>query len=423
MKRSWMIEEVGSYLYGYLKDGTVQIDSILKQNVSVDRLQDLLKLRLMKQECTIAYMKSLENGLTSIKSSTKANTQESYFEVRGEINWQETLQKRMQSNPKDRFHFTIQESERTFNTVENLVLKALLVKLDAYCFDDRFLTQFDSRSWYQDVIATRNNVRVALHHNVYVSRIVEQTVTDRMIEKVKSHRKPIYREAAHLLANIRKMESGDYTQQQLLEVLHEFFIIPANEDVLFELYWIVQILKQQSNVVYSIMDGNGTKVASWADGEYDISLYHNSIGSGRIKFRIYRDELLNSSNSYLNQVVNAFDSYKALAKSIFHVEKSPIYWRGRPDILIEKVNRYTDTLCSIVIGEIKNTESLEYALQGLKELTHYMAYAKNSNSEFLANTAIDIHGLLCLGEIPLNESFIDNVQVVSLRNKEITLTL
>ena len=423
MKRSWMIEEVGSYLYGYLKDGTVQIDSILKRNVSVDRLHDLLKLRLMKHERTIAFMKLLENGLTSIKSSTKANIQESYFEVRGEINWQETLQKRMQSNPKDRFHFTIQESERTFNTVENLVLKAVLVKLELYCYDDRFLTQFDSRSWYQDVIAARKNVRAALHHNIYVSRIGEQPVTNRMIEKVKSHRKPIYREAAHLLARIRKMENGDYTQQQLQDVLHEFFILPANEDVLFELYWIVQILKQQNNVVYSIMDGNGTKVASWADDEYDVSLYHNSVGSGSIKFMIHRNELLNSSNAYLNQEVKAIDRYNALAKSIFHVEKSLIYWRGRPDILIEKVHRGTNTLCSIVIGEIKNTESLEYASQGLKELTQYMAYAKNSDNEYIADTDIGIQGLLCLGEIPLNDSFIDNVQVVSLRNKEMVLNI
>lgn len=423
MKHSWMIEEVGSYLYGYLKDGTVQIDSILKRNVSVDRLQDLLKLRIMKHERTIAFMKSLENGLTSIKSSTKANIQESYFEVRGEINWQETLQKRMQSNPKDRFHFTIQETERTFNTVENVVLKAVLVKLAFYCYDDRFLTQFDSRSWYQEIIAVRNNVRVALHHNVYVSRIVEQPVTDRMIEKVRSHRKPIYREAAHVLAHIRKIENGNYTKQQLLDVLHEFFIFPANEDVLFELYWIVQILKQQSDVIYSIMDGTGTKVASWSDCEYDVSLYHNSIGSGRIKFMIHRNELLNSSNAYLNQEVKAIDSYNALAKSIFHVEKSSIYWRGRPDILIEKVHRETNTLCFIVIGEIKNTESLEYASQGLKELTQYMAYAKNSDSEYIADTDIGIQGLLCLGVIPLNESFIDNVQVVSLRNKEMSLKL
>lgn len=423
MKRSWMIEEVGSYLYGYLKDGTVQIDSILKQHVSVDRLQDLLKLRLMKHERTIAFMKSLENGLMSIKSSTKANIQESYFEIRGEINWQETLQKRMQSNPKDHFYFTIQESERTFNTVENLVLKAVLVKLDLYCYDDRFLTQFNSRSWYQDIMAARNNVRVALHHNVYVSRILEEPVTNRMIEKVKSHRKPIYREAAHILARIQKIENGDYTQQQLLDVLHEFFVIPANEDVLFELYWIVQILKKQSNIVYSIMDGNGTKVASWADDQYDISIYHNSIGSGRIKFMIHRNELLNSSNAYLNQEVKAINNYNAMAKNFFSVEKSSIYWRGRPDILIEKVHRGTNRLRSIIIGEIKNTESLEYASQGLKELTQYMSYAKNSDNKYIADTDIDIQGILCLGEISLNKSYMDNVQVVSLRNKEVLLKI
>lgn len=420
MKHEWMIEEVCSYLYGYLKEGTVHIDSFIrKTDVSINRLQDLLKLRFIKNERTIAFMKSLEDELYSIKSTTSSNMQESYYEVRGEILWQETLYSRFQTNPKDRYRFITKETERTFNTDENLVLKELLGKLYMYCFEDQFLSAFKFRPWYDEVMVTRRNVKIALFHNVYISRIERGNISDRIIAKVKLHRKGIYREAGHLLSFIRKIERGDFTSNELLEVLHEFFIIPTNEDVLFELYWIVQILKQQSNVTYYLMNGTNSEVASWKEDEFDVHLYHNSTGSSLVQFNIHSDELANSANAYLIHEMQSFYQYNEMAKSFFNLDKSLNYWRGRPDLLIEKINRQTNELSSVVIGEIKNTQSIGYASQGLMELIEYIHLAKDKSGKYLKDTDIQIQGLLCIGATGLREMEKDNVKVVSLFNKEI----
>ncbi|GGA40714.1 hypothetical protein [Psychrobacillus lasiicapitis] len=422
MKYEWMIDEVSSYLYGYLKDGVIQIDSFIhKAHFSIDRLQDLLKLRFIKNKRTLIFMNSLEGALGSIKSSTDSNTLESYHEVRGEILWEETLQRRLQTNPKDSFRFITRETERTFNTDENLVLKELLVKLYNYCFDDQFLNIFASRPWYEEVLNNRDFVEKALYQNVYVSRIVRKNVSDRTINKVKSHRKKIYREAAHLLFFIRKIEQEDFTPEQLTEVLHEFFIIPTNEDVLFELYWIVQILKQQNNVTYYLMDGTNSKVASWADGEFDVHLYHNSTGSKFVKFQIHIDELADSANPYLIHKMQSIHQYRELAKTFFNVDKSAIYWGGRPDILIEKVDRKMNRLDSLVIGEIKNTQKMDYVSKGLSELIDYMYLVKNDRGQYLVDTNVQIKGLLCVGAIELKEVEKEKIKVATLFTKDLLI--
>ena len=419
MKFEWMISEVSNYLYGYLKDGVVQVDSVIHHaDFSIDRLQDLLKLRFIKSNRTIAFMKSLEKELASIKSSTDSNTIESYYEVRGEILWEETLQRRLQTNPKDHYRFITRETERTFNTDENLVLKELLSKLYAYCYDDQFLNLFTARLWYEDIMKHRGHVEDALYHNIYLSKIERRHVSNRIVNKVKSHRKKIYREAAHLLYFIRKIEEGDYTSDQLADVLHEFFILPANEDVLFELYWIVQILKKQTDAVYYLMDGTNSKVASWADGEHDFHMYHDSGGSNLVKFSVHSDEILGSANPYLIHESRSFYKYNQLAKSFFNQEKSLNYWRGRPDILIEKVNRQTKQLAGLVIGEIKNTQDINYASKGLSELISYMHLVKDKEGEYLTDGDIEVKGLLCLGEIEVDRVEKENVTVVSLFNKD-----
>lgn len=410
-----MIDEVCSYLYGYLKEGVIQIDSVLhKADVTINHLQDLLKLRFIKNNRTIAFMNSLEVGLATIKSSTDSQTRESYYEVRGEIIWQETLQRRLQTNPKDPYRFVTRETERTFQTDENLVLKELLIKLYHYCFDDRFLSIFTSRPWYEDVIHTRAFVENSLFRNVYISRIEQQDVSDRTIEKVKFHRKKIYQEAAYLLDFIRKIERGSFTSEELTEVIHEFFIIPSNEDVLFELYWIVQILKRQENVTYYLMDGTNSQVASWKNGEFDVHLYHDNTGSNQIQFCIHSDELKGSTNPYLIQEMLSFEQYNEMAKTFFNLDKSLSYWRGRPDILIEKVHRETNQLIELVIGEIKNTQSISYASQGLSELLTYIHLVKSKNGQYLLNSKVDVKGLLCVGTIDIREMEKENITVVPL---------
>lgn len=410
-----MVEEVSAHLYGYLKEGTVHVDSVFhKAHPTIDRLEDLLKLRFIKNERTVAFMQALEHELSSIKSSTDSRMIETYFEVRGEVMWQETSQRRLETNPQDRFRFVTRETERTFQTDENLILKELLLKMHYYCFEDPFLSIFQGRPWYEEVMESREVVEKGLFHNVYVSRIKRRNVSNRTIEKTKSHRKRIYREAAQLLSSIRKAERGEFSSEELHEVLHEFFIMPSNKDVLFELYWIVQIIKQQEDVTYHLMDGTSSKIASWTDGEHDLHLYHDSTGSNRVKFHIHSDELKESANPYLIQETKSFQQYNDLAKTFFNQDKSLSYWRGRPDILLEKVETKTNRLIEVTIGEIKNTQSIQYASKGLSELLTYIHFIKEENGRYLMGEEVEVKGLLCVGAMKLHQVEKDNIKVFSL---------
>lgn len=74
----------------------------------------------------------------------------------------------------------------------------------------------------------------------------------------------------------------------------------------------------------------------------------------------------------------------------------------------------SNELVKVIIGEIKNTSSVDYAMTGLKELVTYMHLVKNNKQEYLYDGDINVLGVLCVDHMSFNQSNeLDEVKVVA----------
>ncbi|WP_416150244.1 hypothetical protein ACM26V_04450 [Salipaludibacillus sp. HK11] len=403
-----LLEEISGYLHGYLKAGKVNfLPFYSKTNVNIKNLKQLLTIRFLLQNETIEFVRSLPTLLKKFNTSTVLQKDTYYGEVRGQIDWGETTKERMARNYRDKTIYSTSESVRSYTTPENLVLKELMSILYKTLYRDAYIEGFNKASWFNEWVDLREIVSHVYKKNIYLQRVDEAHVSDRLIQKTMGHRKKLYRDAASLLKNYRKLTNGSYDEEDITSILRETFIAPDNMDVLFELYWIVKLINQQTNQseLY-LMDGSQNKVASWEKDNFHYTIYHDSTGSGKTKFHLKSTEIANSNNLFLKQKYHAFQIQNEIQQKVFGKMPSENLWRGRPDFLIEVKDKKSDELIKVVIGEVKNTSRIEYAITGLKELLDYIHFVKNNKDEYLFGSPVQVEGVLCLGGVSINENVI-----------------
>lgn len=400
VKEEELLEEISGFLHGYLKSGTIKINSFLsKINPNISNLQQLLTIRFLLKEDTIQFVKDLPHLIKNFKTTTVLKNDVHFGEIRGQIDWNETIKERLSINYFDKTIFSTNESVRSYNTPENLVLKELLIILYSILFENDYIKGFEKSKWFQDWQELKGSIQHTLRKNIYLQRVDYKQVSDRSVTKLINHRNQLYRNAAKLLLTYRSLMEGQFSQKDLEVLLRETFIAPDNVDVLFELYWVVQVIKQNSeNSTLHLLDGTQNMVASWEKEEYLYQIYHDSCGSGIVKFNVEASEIAESEHPYLKQKYNSFTTSRLLAKSIFGRNKENSIWRGRPDFLVEVFHKHTNVLISLTIGEVKNTANIDYAITGMEELLDYIYLVKKNNSDYLIELGIPIRGILCVGD-------------------------
>ncbi|MGP4039020.1 hypothetical protein ACTWP4_03785 [Gracilibacillus sp. D59] len=414
-KEDEILEEISGYLHGYLKSGNVRIHSFLsKMNVNISNLQQLLTIRFLLLSETKHFVKRLPFLLKHFKTTTVTHKETNMGEVKGQIDWSETMKSRLARNYKDRTIFTTNESVRSYDTPENLVLKELLGILYKLLFKDSYLKGFEKAAWFSGWQELKSNIEYAFKHNVYLQRVNQAYVSDRTVQKTLNHRNKLYREAARLLLSYRKITHGQYNQDDLKILLRETFIAPENQDVLFELYWIIKIIKQHTDKSQlHLMDGGQNKVATWEDASHIHHLYHDSTGSDSVIFHVPISEIEGSQHPYLQQKYQSLETTKGLAKNIFGRNITSNLWQGRPDFLIETYERSTNKLTQLTIGEVKNTSRIEYATTGLEELVEYLYLVKDRKGRYLLSSEVNVQGVLCLDQVEFDDSDFGMVEVLS----------
>src|SRR5690606_6399880 len=111
-------------------------------------------------------------------------------------------------------------------------------------------------------------------------------------------------------------------------------------DVLFELYYVVKLLKSYSGKrKFYLLDGRQNSVASWEDEEKSYQLYHDSTGSQSRRFLVGLDEVADSHHPYLIRKRDAILAYHEMAAGLFDEKKMNHLWRGRPDFILEIYNK------------------------------------------------------------------------------------
>lgn len=403
VKEEDLLEEIAGYLHGYLKAGKIRVNTFFsKINVNISNLEQLLTVRFLLKKETKDFVEKLPMMLKRFKTTTMLRTETNIGIVKGQINWEETTKERLARNYRDRTIFSTSESIRSYNTPENIVLKEILGLLYKILYEDNYIQGFEKATWFSEWSKIKENVAKAYKRNIYLQRVDHTTVSNRAILKVLSHRNELYRNAAKLLLQYCQIVKGEYSEEDIKVLLRETFIAPDNIDVLFELYWAIRLIREETDESQlHLMDGSQSKVASWEKESFLYHLYHDSNGSKEVQFKVHAKEISESNNEYLKQKYRSFTQSNRLIQSFFGSTPNQLYWSGRPDLLLEVYDKYTNKLVKVIIGEVKNTKNKEYAITGLEELVDYMHLIRDKKGNYLMNSSVEVKGLLCIGDVEM----------------------
>lgn len=421
MKRNeeQLIKEISDFLVVYLKSGRMGLNSfITKTDLKISRLELLLNLHFLLKEEVRQFVRDLPVLIRHLKTSTAVEKETAHGTVRGEIQWPQTIKERMRRNWRDRTIFSFAQRNREYAIKENLVLLEVLQTLYDILFEKIDSQYYRKYKWFNDWDFLKDIVYEMVHRNVYLSHVQldSESVTDRMIIDTMKHRNPLYQRAARILSLYRKVMSGNLDQGEIQRLLAETFIYPQEPDVLFELYWIVKIIQRNTDSAQlQLLDANNRNnlVAEWMDEHFVYQIYHDSTGSERIKFHVTSEEVSSDSHPFINRKLKSIADAYSGARNFFGLGfDTATYWSGRPDIIIEILDKKTKALKKVVIGEVKYTNRVEYAITGLRELMDYIQFVRDKNGNYLEESSeVIVEGILFTDEVPAIENVAENLVV------------
>ena len=386
-------------------------------NLNIDNIETLLRIHFVLTESdihspgVIDFIGALPDRLRRLKTTVTQNTRTLQGEVRGHIDWHQTIKERYRANPRDRTRFACNETLKNYAIPENLVLKTLLSVIHEIMFTD-LRPALEHPSTYEWLGAWTNHDRdlarvldEAVRKNVYLQRIdsEETRITERMIRSVSQSRTPLYQEAATLLDQYHQLMQYELEADEAQTLLQRTFIAPDQTAVLFELYWVFRVLDTYENVRFELLDGPRNTVASWETDDWQYVLYHDSIGAN-LQFREDTAAITHpTDDGYLYRKAVILERWLELSETLLDFSGSDRLWGGRPDILIEKSPLGENSVEEVFIGEVKYTNRRSYAAKGLRELLEYMAFVK-SNGEYIEQqddllNSVRVRGLLCVDQI------------------------
>jgi hypothetical protein len=357
----------------------------------------------------IPFVKKLPGRIKRIKITTERELETTRGEVRGPIDWQETVKTRQSRGAMDHSLFVYGQTNREIQTTENIVLATLIDRIYSIVANELSAARKHPEKyawlepWISDESRLWKTIEQLKFQNPYISQIhiEEKPISGRDIQEVKSARSPLYRESAKLLERYQNYKSGEYSRAELRGLFNTLFVGPEAMDELFELYWAYKILTAYPAPTLEAVTGATREVARWTESGNEYRLHYRSTGSEAPYFFIgiddAREELeildqeISDKASFLQRYRTAIDK-AADAKSELLGKKSVerAFWRGQPDILLTKRDTETEVMLGVFIGEVKYTDSTNHstiqnrAAEGIDDLTEYMELIRDSLGEYVS---------------------------------------
>lgn len=394
-----LIEEIGGNFNAFLKAG-ICLDTFSKKidpELNINNLHKLLRIHFVLTDEVIDFVQALPKRVRRIKTTVDKRSQILNGEVKGRIEWDKTVKERCKCNYGDLTLFVCNQTEKNYNISENIVLKQLLSIIHSIIFEELKPAIDKDYKWigrWTEQKKLKTTLKEVFLRNIYIKRITsdDTEIPERMIHSASKSRNKLYRDAAKLLLRYNKIMKHDLDPKEAKKLLRNTFIKPERTEVLFELYWVIKMIeansmKELKDIEFNLIDGTNQIVAEWEDDDWTYRIYHDSVGTNFQFLERFEDvsEDIESlgGDGYLIREGMVFKEWQELSSKIFSLKKGDSFWGGRPDILLEKCKKGPDKPEQVFIGEVKYTESEEYAAQGLRELLEYMALIKiNSSNKY-----------------------------------------
>ncbi|WP_276281840.1 hypothetical protein [Halorussus caseinilyticus] len=239
------------------------------------------------------FVALLPHRLRSLEPTVRQRLDTFEGEVRGHVDWNRTVKRRRATGDVRGQSFVCRVPNRSVVTSRNKVLVELLATIKrVYERFDRNFTgddESDRPGWFSEWAPgarARRIVRSALE-NAHLDNFDAESVSvsDRELAAVLGDRNPLYREAAALLEDYRRITGGDLREEDAKRLLSMEVFEPDDDDVtnpdLFELYWIFRIVDEFENSRLRQIDAKGREefVAAWEGGGKEYLLFNDWKGT------------------------------------------------------------------------------------------------------------------------------------------------
>jgi hypothetical protein len=390
-----IFSKISNDLIYYFKNGIININSFIQKITYQENneFKKLMRIHFLSQNKVIKFIKTFPMLIKDLKFSTISDLSQSSEKIKGQIQWNKTIRLRINAGNVEEPLFIIKGRRRLIETQENLVLINLILVLENIIIKD--LSIFKAKknpifNLYGSDLYFKQFLFI-IAKNIHLRRIKEREfkADSRMIFNVKKSRKIIYRDAANILFEFENLFNSKYSDKLLINLFKNTFVHPESENVLFELYWVIETIKLfSSDKQFKILHVGNTEVATWESDEFRYKIYHNNQGGSNYNFKIPLN-VLEGENQYLKIVRKSQEMENDYRKILFNKKKNKYLWKGRPDLILEKYHINSGKLSELIIGEVKNSENEKTCLKGLSELLDYINFI-----DFKTESIPEIKGIL-----------------------------
>ncbi|MDI9634183.1 MAG: hypothetical protein QFX32_09060 [Methanolinea sp.] len=422
-----LVEEIAPDLLAFLKEGRIErrgLSTFFREGgylPSISALEKILRIHFVLSERiqegsdgeeypgVIPFARILAERLHRVKTTVEARDEEYEGEVRGRIDWHKTFRARCRPGSRNPC-YVCERIEREYGTPENLVLREIVSIISDILENDMREALEKEYGWVSAWVGEANLGRVVpslLSGNVYMRRIPagEARVTERMVSRALKARLPLYRDAARLLLFYRRLMAHEWDPGTARWLLYETFIRPGRDEALFELFWVVRIIRHYrergARIVFYPLEEGESCVARWTAGEKTFRIFHNAAGNYALWEGIEEARAaLRNPDSFPGRKIRALEAFcEATGGSPAAI------WSGRPDILLEVRDGETGEQ-RVLVGEVKYTDDPAYAGEGLVQLLEYMALLKGARGyleplEYLFSGRGAVFGILFSDAVPV----------------------
>lgn len=377
--REDLAEEVQSELVTYLETGkpinTTSLTRALDfSGLSITDFGRLKRIRFVLSQPVQKFLKKLDRRVRRIRTASEVETQRSQGELRGAIDWGQTIRQRYSENPTDRSLFVARTPYTEYQIPENTLLKVLLSIIYQTATDD--IAGID-KQWRYDrwSDADREDFERLYRTNVHIDRIEgdpDTRLRSQHLNAARRSRQPLYYRAYELYRCYQRLLDNEFSDADVRDLLYETLIVP-DTPTLFELSCIFRLLNRLGEdfpLTLHPIDDTHEALARLENDAWQLDVFHDATGPLRLVESLPPEP----ADEYLQRYERVVDGLQA----IMDIGSRPALYRGRPDIVI-KASRKSDDgleLAHILVGEVKYTDSKQTLSRGVRQLQEYLTYAR-----------------------------------------------
>lgn len=418
--------EISPDLITYLGDGTLNSIQLTRSidyaGLDIEEFDQLKQLHFVLYSDVVEYIERLPERLRRIKTTHKRQSDAFRGEVRGQINWPQTLQHRARIGYNDRTLFVVDNPAIEVDISENRVVKKLLAAINEPLKEDLESIDQDWRAAWDDTDIVR--LQRTLAQNVYLDALpkpAEIELTDRDLTTARRARQPLYYEAAELYRLYEDFLNDRFYSEDVQTLLRETLVTPTQNHKIFELYCLFAFIRalrsQYPDLQLRRIQSGADEIAVLDGPDEHIAIYYDESGPLSF-FERYPTETELETEYDVPEMVKrqaaVLEEHERLVQDFLSRGSDHTFYAGRPDFIALRwvKDGQTEALQEIVIGEVKYTQSQSTFSTGLRELLEYIRFAKEK-SEYLYDRGLhidNIYGVLCTDGVETNLDQMGHIQ-------------